>query len=35
MPDLPDFPTPEDDEEAPDRESIIDRILGDGDPTPG
>jgi len=33
MPDLPDFPTP-DDEEALARQSIIDRILGD-DPTPG
>ncbi len=36
MPDMPDFPTPDDeDEKAPDRQSIIDRILGDGDPTPG
>ncbi len=34
MPRIPDFPTP-DDEEAPDRQSIIDRILGDSDPTPG
>ncbi len=31
MPDLPDFPTPDDEEQAPDRRDIIDRILG-GDP---
>lgn len=34
MPDLPDFPTKDDERDAPDRQSIIDRILGDG-PTAG
>ncbi len=29
MPDLPDFPT-SDEEQAPDRRDIIDRILGEG-----
>jgi hypothetical protein len=41
MPDLPDFPTKDDDQDveedkqdAPDRQSIIDRIIGGG-PTTG
>jgi hypothetical protein len=34
MPDLPDFPTEDDDRDAPDRQNIIDRIIGGG-PTLG
>jgi hypothetical protein len=35
MRDLPDFPTPDDAEQAPDRREIIDRILGGApDPNP-